>query len=124
MRNSTNKRLRQTLPFAVFLLAYLGYAAVQVLSDGNETTVAQLALVVLLGVMVLAIFWHARHQDEVHQAIARQANGVGFWGTFLTLYLVSTIDGFGSALQDLLPLWAVPLATWLVGYLWTIMRYR
>ena len=124
MQDSTNKRVRQTLPFAVFLLAYLGYAAALVLSDRNETTVAQLAPVVLLGVMILAIFWFGRQQDEVRQAIARRADAIGFWGTFLVLYMVSTIDGLGSALQRLLPLWSVPLVAWLIGYLWTIVRYR
>ena len=119
-----NERVRQAIPFVVFLLAYLGYAVVLMLGRGSETKVAQLAPIVLLGVTVLAIIWHGRQQDEVRQAMARQANGVGFWGTFLMLYMVSTLDDFGSALQSLLPLWAVPLAAWLIGYLWTIMRYR
>jgi len=119
-----NERRRQIGPFAVFLLAYLGYAVVLLLGRGSETTIAQLAPLGLLGIMLLAIFWHMRQQDEVRQAMARRADGVGFWGTFLVLYLVSTIDGFGSALQHLLPLWAVPLVAWLVGYLWTIVRYR
>ncbi len=115
---------KQRTSYAVFLAAYLVFAIVEVFGRQNETIFVQIVPFILLCVMILTIFWHSKQQDEVQQAIANQAYGFAFWGTFLVLFLVDTSDAFRLTLQSFLPLWAVPFLIGLIGYLFIMMRYR
>lgn len=74
--------------------------------------------------LTAAVIWFTRTLDEVHQAIAAQANAVAFWATFLVLFAFSVGVPDMASFTGFAPLWTIPVASWLVGYAVALWRSR
>lgn len=108
----------------LFITAYSLYAAVELYFREIDGQLGKLILIGLILVMVLTILWRYELEDEVQQKISDNATRVGFWATFVTLYLVTLSEGFDIWLQTLVPIWTIPLMAWILGYIISSITYR
>lgn len=106
-------------PLGLFLVAYAGHAAaVGMLLPPRAA--GRLLATGTLAVMVAAVIWARRRQDEVLRGVAARATEAGFWAGFAALYLASLSPDRLAGW----PLWTAPLAVWVVAYGWNLLRLR
>lgn len=106
-------------PLGLFLAAYAGHAAALWTLPPSRPAGRVLAIGTL-ALMVAAVIWARRRQDEVLRGVAARATEAGFWAGFAALYLASL---YPDRLAGW-PLWTAPLAVWVVAYGWNLLRLR
>jgi len=115
---------KKRLTFFIFITAYCLYVVAELfLYDGNENLVGFITIGLILA-MVLSILWRYTLEDEVQQKIADNATKVGFWATFVSLYIATLFEGFEEMIQSMVPFWSIPVITWVIGYSISMITYR
>jgi len=115
---------RQQLSITVlFVLFYLVYAVLHhVLSDASAAW-QWIPLIPVIGMMACVVYMHFQ-QDEYIRRVLHLAYILAFWLIVLVLLMMSFIPAFERVVMQWLPLWSLPIAAWLCGYLFSLFHHR
>ena len=107
---------------AWFLLVYTVFAAV-LLSFNQPFQLLPIWALLPIFVMIYLIIEYQKHQDEVLKKINAMSYMIGFWLTLLGLLILETSVTASHPQLEQLPLWAIPLLAWNVGYVIAWFRH-
>lgn len=112
------------IPLTLFLGAYAAFAIIILTENERQNLFTEYLVLALVGIMIISVLLQSKKEDEVRRAILDKSYRTGYWCTFLFLIASSLIPEFLTDVQSYIPIWSVPVISFLAGYLIVNISYR